>query len=129
MVIMCIVGAIIGLIILGAIVGAIENFYSAKYGYKIYKFEVLLTLFFVAVLSVVFWMGLDGSISKDNMIAAAVVGFLLWISVFIYNIIKTSVIAGILLTLFQSIMAIFIVFLLILLMVSNEDKHKKRRSY
>lgn len=114
LIVMYFIFAIIGLIILARICNSIEKFYFLKYNYKIYKIQVLLVLFLVFILFLIFWMGVDGAVSYDNMMAAVGIGFVLWVLVFIYNAKKTSIITGFLLTIFQSIIAIFFVFIVIL---------------
>lgn len=115
---------IIGFVILAGILNSVENFYLTKYSYKIYKVQVLLVLFLVFILFLIFWIGVDGSVSYDNMMAAVGIGSVLWALVFIYNAKKTSIIAGFLLTIFQSIIAMFFVFLLILFLMENDGKRK-----
>lgn len=116
--------AIIGIIILAGILNSIENFYFKKYNYKVYKVQVLLVLFLVLILFLIFWMGLDGFVSYDNMVVAIWIGVVLWVLVLIYNAKKTSIIAGFLLTIFQSMISLFFVFLLILYKIENNGKRK-----
>lgn len=116
---------IIGLGIIAAIIDSIKGFYLKRYDYNIYKIQVLFVLSLAFALFFIFWIGQDGSISYDNMIALAVIGGILWVSVLIYNIVKASFISGMLVTIFQSIIGVFVVFLLILFLLEKDEKRKR----
>ena len=116
---------IIGLGIIAAIIDSIKGFYLKRYDYNIYKIQVLFVLSLAFALFFIFWIVQDGSISYDNMIALAVIGGILWVSVLIYNIVKASFISGMLVTIFQSIIGVFVVFLLILFLLEKDEKRKR----
>lgn len=118
--------AIIGFILLIKFIDWIKEYYLTKYNYPIYKIQVLLVLFFFSILLFVFLMGLDTSVSTDNTIAALVIRLIVWCSVLAYNINKTSIPAGIFITIYQTIISVLIFVLILYLWISYSGKHKRR---
>lgn len=116
--------AIIGLIILMKFISWIREYYLTNYNYPVYKMQILLVLFLFCILLLVFFIGLDGSISMDNTIAALAIGLVIWFFVLVYNIRNTSLLAGVFITLYQTIISFLILFVLLYLWFGYSGKRK-----
>lgn len=125
MVVLSIIGIVVALIIIFALLDLMKDHYNNNYSYSIYNWRVLSILFISGLLFAVFLLGMDGSISLDNRIAAFIIALIIWIAVLAYNIYATSLLAGILVTIFQSIAAIFIAILIFILIYEAAEGRSK----
>jgi len=114
-------------VILSVLIDFIKEYYLKKYDYYIYQWQVILVLFVVVALLGVFCLGLDGTISWDNMIVALVLAIILWVAVLVINIAGTSLF-GIFVTIFQSIFSALLVFLLLAFFMGPSDRKNDKET-
>lgn len=119
--------AIIGIIILWEILKKAKIFYSVRYNYNIYEIKVLMAL---CVSSLLFLFERFGSYDYNLQRVFAVGALFCWILVFMYNVKRTSLIAGAIVTIIQSIISLgVVIFLLSLVSATKQAKREKNYPY